>query len=370
MPGLKPRISPGGDQVIIRHQNDIYELSLDNTALKAELIFENLKILDNVIATSFLHDKKNQRLFIATVTSGFIIVTKRLFKTLTFNSPNALDNAINAFLLLPKNKILTQKGILSTSNGNDDLLFKEEVRPDGDCFYRARDKTIRVSKDKRLHVYDSNFSTELAVDSLALDSYISCIMEDGRHTVWVTTLTSLLKIADGKLQYVFKRHPAFVKHNIESIVEVSPTEFWIASRDGIYVYDIARDSIGENPILPHIYARNFYRAKDNSLWISTYGNGYYTYHQGKFIALPADAHNYLSTAHTFLEDELGFFWITTNHGLFRIRKKELDDFATGRNKACIIIISINHPGLTPTNSMGGAIRRRRRTMKGIFISRP
>ena len=330
MHGLSPIIGHGGDKVIIKYQNNIYELTLRQDVLSAELIFQDLEILDKIIATSFLYDKKNQRLFIATVTSGFIIVTKRLFKALTFNSSDPLDNAFKAFLLLPNKKILTQNGILDKSNRNDHHLFPADVRPDGNCFYRMKDKTIWISKDKRLHIYDSSFSTELAVDSLLLDSYIGCIIQDSRQTIWISTLASLLKVEGGKLQYVFKRHPPFVTHNIESIAEISPTEFWIASRDGIYVYDVAKNSVGEKPILPHVYARNIYRGKDNIIWVGTYGNGFYKYQMGKFIALPVDPHNYLSTAHAFLEDGLGFFWITTNHGLFRIRKKDLDDFTTGR----------------------------------------
>ena len=364
MPGLM--IGPGGDQVIIRYKNDIYELSLHGDVLKAELIFQNLKILDKIIATSFLHDKKNQRLFIATVTTGFIVVTKRLFRALTFNSPDPLNNTFKAFLLLPNKKILTQNGILDKGNANDHLLFKEDLRPDGNCFYRARDKSIWLCKEKRLHIYDSNFSTELAMDSLLLDSYISCIIEDSRHTIWVGTLTSLLRVEGGKLQYVFRRHPPFVNHNIESIVEVSPTVFWIASRDGIYLYDIARDSIGEKPVLPHIYARNFYRAKDNSIWVATYGNGYYKYHMGKFIALPVDPQNYLSTTHTFLEDDLGFFWINTNHGLFRIRKKDLDDFTTDRNNSLYFYYIDKSSGFNTNEFNGGCNPASQTDQEGNF----
>jgi len=332
IPGLELRIGPGGDQVIIRYRNDIYELRIDNDVLRAELIFQNLKILDKLIPTSFLYDKKNQRLFIATVTTGFIIVTKRSFTTVTFNSTDRLNNAFKAFLLLPGKKILTHNGILDKGNGHRHLLFKEDLRPDGNCIYKARDGSIWVSKEKRLHIYDSIFSRELAVDSLPLDSYIGCIIEDARHTIWVSTLFSLLKIVDGKLQYVIKRYPPFVNHNIESIAEVAPGILWLASRDGIYIYDVAKNSLEEKPLLPNVYARNIYRAKDNSIWVASYGNGFYKYQNGKFIALPLDPQNYLSTAHTFLEDDSGFFWINSNHGLFRILKKELDDFAaTGKN---------------------------------------
>ena len=329
--GLKSILGPGGDQVIVRQQNDIYALSLDNGVLKADLIFPDLRILDKLIATSFLHDKKHQRLFIATVTTGFVIVTKRPFGAIAFNTRDRLNNSFKAFLLLPGKKILTQNGILDRGDADKNHLFPNQGRPDGNCFYKAKDGAIWFSKDKQLHIYDRNFSTQLVVDSLPLDSYIACIIEDSRHTVWVSTLTSLLKWVGGRLQYVFKEYPPFVNHNIESIAEVSPMVLWIASRDGIYVYDLAKDSIHKHPILPHVYARNIYRARDSSIWVATYGNGFYKYESGRFIPIPLDAERYLSTAHTFLEDENGFFWINTNHGLFRTRKSDLDDYTNGRN---------------------------------------
>jgi len=328
---LNPVLGPGGDQVVVRQQNDIYELILDNGVLTAGLIFPDLKILDKLIATSFLYDRKNQRLFIATVTTGITIVTKRLFRTITFDTRDRLNNSFKAFLLLPDEKILTQNGVLDKRNAAGHRLFTDEMKPDGNCFYRAGDGSIWFSKEKRLHIFDRNFSSELAVDSLLLDSYISCVTEDSRHTVWVSTLYSLLKRVDGRLQVVLRKYPPFVKHNIESIAEVSPMVLWIASRDGIYVYDLATDSIHKDPILPHVYARNIYRARDGSLWVATYGNGFYKYENGKFIPIPLDAENYLSTAHTFLEDDHGFFWISTNHGLFRTLKSDLDDYTNGRN---------------------------------------
>lgn len=359
-------IGPGGDQVIIRDKNDIYELTLHNGRLTAELIFEDLQLLDKIIATSFLYDKKHRRLFIATVTTGFVMVTKRLFRTLTFDSPDRLDNAFKAFLLLPGKKILTQNGILAQNNSNGQFLFRKEERPDGNCFYRAPDGSVWTSKEKRLRVYDSSFSRELAVDTLALDSYISCIVEDARHTIWISTLYSLLKVEGGRLKYVVRRHPPFVDHTIESIAEVSPTELWIASRNGIYVYDIASNSISGKPLLAGVYARNFYRAKDNSLWIGTYGNGYYKFHSGKFIALPVDEQNYLATAHTFLEDEFGFFWISTNHGLFRIRKKELDDFAGGRNRNPYLYHVDKTSGFNTNEFNGGCIPASQQDQEGNF----
>jgi signal transduction histidine kinase len=353
MSELKSIIAPGGSQAIIRHQNDIYQLGFHNDVLKAELIFPNLKVLDKLIATSFLFDRKNQRLFIATVTSGFIIVTKRLFTAVAFNSDDRLNNAFKAFLLLPNEKILTQNGILDKNSTNNHLLFKGDLRPDGNCLYRAKDRSIWLSRGKQLHIYDSRFSRELSVDSLPLDSYIGCIIEDSRHTIWVSTLTSLLKVVDGKLQYVVRNYPPFVTHNIESIAEVSPMVLWIASRDGIYAYDIGKNSMDKKPVLPHIYARSIYTAKDSSIWVATYGNGFYKYVKGNFLSFPLDPENYLSTAHTFLEDDSSFFWIDTNHGLFRVRKKDLDDYIIDRNNSLYYYYFDKSSGFNTNEFNGG-----------------
>jgi signal transduction histidine kinase len=112
-------------------------------------------------------------------------------------------------------------------------------------------------------------------------------------------------------------------------MEPFPGEFWIATRNGMYGYDVAANKISEKPVLPDVTVRSIFRAKDSSLWIGTYGNGFFKYENGQFIAMPLDPKKYLATAHTFLEDGLGFFWITTNHGLFKIRKQDLDNAARG-----------------------------------------
>src|SRR5262249_32624823 len=152
-PWLKPIVGPGGDQLIIRHQNDIYEISLHDNILTTDLIFHDLRILDDILATSFLFDKKHRRLFIATLTSGFLIVTQKPFRALAFTSANRVDNTIRAFLLLPGKKILTPSGILDKRNSNDHRLFTPAFKPDGNCFFKARNRSIWASKEKRLHIY-------------------------------------------------------------------------------------------------------------------------------------------------------------------------------------------------------------------------
>jgi len=48
------------------------------------------------------------------------------------------------------------------------------------------------------------------------------------------------------------------------------------------------------------------------------------------VRMPMDAQKSLAIVHCIREDKKGYFWITTNRGLFRVTKQELDNYAAGR----------------------------------------
>src|SRR5205085_8500000 len=68
---------------------------------------------------------------------------------------------------------------------------------------------------------------------------------------------------------------------------------------------------------------------DGALWIGTSGGGLNRLKQGKFTAytirngLPDDV------VYSILEDHQNNLWLSSNKGIFRVNKKELDDFANG-----------------------------------------
>src|SRR5581483_9114579 len=126
-----------------------------------------------------------------------------------------------------------------------------------------------------------------------IDSYVSDILERSNGEVWITSLYSIWKFKDGVLQPVLRRIPHFLKHNIETIAEVTAGKLWIGSWDGIFQLDMASGRLDTMPLLSHVYARNIFKARDGSVWIGTYGNGYCKYRDGRFIPLPQDAHKYL-----------------------------------------------------------------------------
>jgi len=319
-----------GDLLLCRHHNDIYRLRISNNVLRATLLFKNLDFLDKLPVSAFAYDEDAGRLFAGTQNAGVFIVTKKTFNTLLFNSPDLYDNVFMAFQELPGEKILTSNGIFDLTGNKKHVLFSRD-KPDRICIYKAADQSVWMSRNGMLNRYDSNFSGVAVGNGINLGAEANAMTEDHTHALWVCTEFSLFRVKDGKLQARFDLLPHIRGRAIESIIETEPGILWIATRNGLYSFDMASGRMSDKPLLPNVYARSIFRAKDSSLWIGTYGKGYYKYSQGAFAALPLDPQKYLANTHAFLEDDNGFFWVSTNHGLFKLRKADLDSFVISKN---------------------------------------
>jgi signal transduction histidine kinase len=75
-----------------------------------------------------------------------------------------------------------------------------------------------------------------------------------------------------------------------------------------------------------------YLDRNKVLWVGTSGNGFFALKENRIIKMPLDKNSGLKYVHAFIEDKSGFMWMSTNNGLFRCKKLDLDNFITGRAK--------------------------------------
>src|SRR6185369_3208466 len=140
---------------------------------------------------------------------------------------------------------------------------------------------------------------------ICLGDIPTCIIQDHAGNLWVSTAFSLFELKDGRLLFRADLFPPILGMTIECISEAAPGIIWIATRNGMYSFDIANRQMNNKPLLPNVDARCIFTAKDGSKWIGTYGKGYYKYCNGRFVALPLDAKRHLANTHAFLEDDDG-----------------------------------------------------------------
>lgn len=110
---------------------------------------------------------------------------------------------------------------------------------------------------------------------------------------------------------------------IESFFLPDRNTIWIGSRYGLLSLDLPTRK--SKPVLEMTgkYIRNFIDAGDGGIWVLTYGSGYYYYKSGRFLHMPADRNHLLQTVHTMLLDKKGFYWMSSNKGLFRVSRAAL-----------------------------------------------
>ena len=133
---------------------------------------------------------------------------------------------------------------------------------------------------------DNQFTTYTTQDGLA-NNFIGAIYEDSKGNLWVGTLGGLSKIKDGKFQTF-----------------------------------TTKDGLSSNTVI------SLYEDAAGDLWIGTNGGGLNRLRGDKFVSFtvpPADV------IYRILEDKQQNLWCSSNKGIFRINKNELDKVASGAN---------------------------------------
>src|SRR6185369_1921196 len=105
--------------------------------------------------------------------------------------------------------------------------------------------------------------------------------------------------------------------------------------------------------LSDLFVRSIYEDREGTLWFGTYGNGLNRFRDGKFTACTTKDGLFNHTVSQILEDDHGNFWMTSNNGIYRASKKELDDFAMGKTVSITCVSYGTAEGMKSTECNGG-----------------
>ena len=326
------------------YKGNILLLHLRNGQLDVETLAANTSIRD---ISCLIYEERNGILYVGTATSGLYILKKYQFGRLAFNSDNYAINSLYGQVELPDGRILTSSGVLDRhspvnkpSPGVYDHSFLQSS--DGLIWYSSYDSLRRT--DTGLH---------RAVTVACMRRWLSCILEAGNKDILYGNTAQLYRLR-GKDVTLLLDHPELPPEaDIQVIREMSPNELWIGTTSGIFSYDLVRGTFTRQPGLEKASVRAIYKARDGSIWIGTYGQGFYKYKKGQFFKMPRDPMNNLATVHAFMEDSLGYFWLPTNKGLFRVAKKELDSYAAGNPENVFYYYFDKSSGFTSNEFNGG-----------------
>jgi hypothetical protein len=79
--------------------------------------------------------------------------------------------------------------------------------------------------------------------------------------------------------------------------------------------------------------QSVFEDQDGTLWFGTYGNGLNRFRDGRFTGITTRDGLCDANVSQILDDGQGAFWMTSNRGIFRVTRAQLEAFADGRAAA-------------------------------------
>ncbi len=184
---------------------------------------------------------------------------------------------------------------------------------------------------KGLGYYKNNvFKLYTPKDHPAL-GVILCVYEDSQKNIWVGTWQGLLLFKDGVFKSFTKKDGIDDKF-IRGIIEAKNKDIWIVAQEkGIYRYrDGKFTNFNTTHGLPGTNMQSLTETSDGAIWFTTYGFGVSRYKDGVFKSISEDSGLNSNLTYDVLEDNGGNIWITSNKGVSRFAKKEVDLYFKGK----------------------------------------
>ncbi|PZR22000.1 MAG: hypothetical protein DI539_06495 [Flavobacterium psychrophilum] len=324
-------------QSFLYSDNKLFYLKKTNGHLEKQLLFKDFNFETNNIV-SIYYDEKNEILYLGSSNKGLLIVRHNDFShNITPN--NEASGSYEIYYALTKfdnDKVLTSTGEIFSENGEKGLI---NIRKHSDKFTILQDKNGDIWTKKAETLYRFTKASEYKkYDSWNMHLVIRSITK-GKNGLIYMGISG--ESQGGELYSIDPNIPkptptliAKLNYPPSELLDIDGKVLWCGSWRGLYKFHIDSKRIEKiEGISNAINVRSIYASNKNEIWIGTYNNGFYPYQNGKLTHMPKDRNDYLLTTHCMIEDQQGLMWITTNKGLFAVKKQDLLDYADNKTKS-------------------------------------
>jgi signal transduction histidine kinase/ligand-binding sensor domain-containing protein/DNA-binding response OmpR family regulator len=160
---------------------------------------------------------------------------------------------------------------------------------------------------------------------------VSQLIEDHEGSLWLSAgPRGLERLKDGKLT-TYTSKDGLPSGTSSWLYEDRQGILWLVGADGLFrSQDRSRARFEIVPAFEKAAVMCLLEDTEGVLWIGTGGNGLKRWQDGKVTAYTTRDGLFDDAIWAILEDRHADLWMTSDHGIYRIPKRELDDFAAGR----------------------------------------
>jgi len=351
------------NQVFFYLQGSLYFVrQLPGGNLHTECVLSGFDMEGEKIVSVY-YDSIHYRVLLGSHTKGLFVARRNQFTV--FNTPPAPDNIYahdaydSANVVTPQGYIIGP-GMLKKMPALSALSLKGSY-----TMVVAPDKTTWVNREREIYHFNEDGSR--VIDHWTFQQRVTYLYEDADKRIWVSLgKGSLYNILPGK------RNPELLltgKHDITYIQQENADLFWIGTDNGCFRFRLSTHGVDTIPGLQGKYIRSLYVRGTNETWFTTYEEGFFLYDGKTLTKFPTDKNKHLLTAHCILEDKKGFFWITTNRGLFQVTRQDLLNYAQHQQQEVFYLYYEKSNGFL-TNEFNGGCQPCGVKLKSGFFSFP
>jgi len=260
--------------------------------------------------------------FIGTANKGLYRFDRQLLNTRHVPLDEISSESASTYAVLP----ISDSTVLVNTGWEvgERVLRKSSMLPvSADRFVLHKDRSGRIWSVRldSLFVYDPAGTGDRSF-RIAPTGLVTAIMEEG-DTVWVAGVEGIVGyVRDRAVIHAQVPRSGSLGH-IYALRQASGGVFWVATARGVWVLDRRSKTFSLVEGTDGLHARALYREGDR-MFVGTYGQGVHLHEAGRWKQLPFDPRHGCTHVHSFVPDTLGWIWMPTNKGLFRMERNALE----------------------------------------------
>ncbi len=211
--------------------------------------------------------------------------------------------------------------------------------------------------------------TFTARDGMATNT-IHALLRDHQGSLWIGDRTGgLTRYKDGRFTR-FTKQDGLTSVRVRNIFEDHEGSIWFSTEEGLSRFKegvFTNFALEKGPGGAVGGAVCIYEDARHVFWIGTYGSGLVRFQDGKFISIKRKDGLFDDSIWSVVEDDSGNLWMSSNRGLFRARKSDLNDFASGKIATIMSTSYGTADGLLTTDFNGGEQATGLKTLNGKLL---
>ncbi|ROI00246.1 sensor histidine kinase [Chryseobacterium daecheongense] len=337
------------NQIFIVHNDHIYWVDNRKNGLKLQFLtrYENF---GNYRFGCIFYDDKSSKLYIGSSVKGLNIVQLTQFNTAQKKIP-FVDDVSYSSLSFSDNTIIDALGYEYNKHG----VVKEHTFGSNEKYYMLYDEHGNIMYKRNKMIFRRHKSSGYTTaDTVLFKGKISngIFKSFGLYGISETDFinSSLHIFLDSQLK---KTEFSFrYKGIIKDFIKYNNYNILVGSTYGLYLTSLETK---KNILIKRINVKNIVRTGDGNIWVTTNKDGFFLLKQEKLYKVPLDWQHYLESAHYILLDPFGYYWISSNNGLFKVPRQQLLRSVENNNSQVLYYRFSKSDGLLTNEFNGGSV---------------